>query len=61
MTPQEQAIDLLSKMCVNNCTKKNINRMISASITAIDLLIENSESLNIRYWMTVKKRIVKVL
>ena len=38
MTPQEQAINLLSKMCVNNCTKKNINRMIGASITAIDLL-----------------------
>jgi len=31
----------------------------ATSLTAIDLLIENSESLNIRYWMKVKKELLK--
>jgi len=36
MTNKDKAIDIISKMCGNNYTEKNINRMINPAIIAIE-------------------------
>jgi len=72
MTPKEKAIELIGKMCLNNCTETNINRMINPCLIAVDELINAFKELSIMesggvnidfghtYWEEVKKEIKKL-
>ena len=66
MTPKEKALDLVGKMCGNNCTETNINRMIKSALIAVDELIieknkwENGSFYTSKYWDYVKKEIEKL-
>lgn len=35
MTPKEKAIDIVGKMCGNNCTENNIKKMINPSLISV--------------------------
>lgn len=68
MTPKEKASQLIGKMCGNNCTETNINRMIKPALIAVDeLIIELTEEISPsihgfrhKYWQEVKEEIKKL-
>lgn len=72
MNSKAKAIDLIGKMCGNDCTKTNIKRMIKPSIIAVDELIEAFKELSRqesgrvhidfghRFWEEVKAEIEKI-
>jgi hypothetical protein len=39
MTPREKALDLVGKMCGDNCTKTNVKKMIISALIAIDEIL----------------------
>ena len=55
-TPKEKAIELVGKMCLNNCTDKNIEKSKKYALIAIDLAIEYND-FHIEFLQEVKEEI----
>lgn len=69
MTPKEKAIELVGKMCLNDCTEKNINHVKQYALIAVDEIIcanPHSNPFNtdvystMSYWQEVKREIKKL-
>lgn len=68
MTAKEKALQLIGKMCGNNCTETNINRMITPALIAVDEIIENNSKLldglryheELNYWQEVKDELTNI-
>ena len=52
MTPKEKAKELVIKMCLNDCTDKNIYNAKKLSIIAVNEILDIVG--NVAYWVEVK-------
>jgi hypothetical protein len=67
MTPKEKAEELVGKMCLNDCTNKNINKAKKCALIAVEEII-NIENIKpyilhkeiIKFYQEVKKEIEKL-
>jgi hypothetical protein len=65
MTPKQKALELVGKMCLNDCTDKNIKLSKQFALIAVDEIIEeygtyfkvNVDDKCISYWQEVKREI----
>ncbi len=60
MKPRDKAEELVRKMCLNDCTIKNIDKAKQFALIAIDEIMEALEkngSWNYDYWEEVKQEI----
>ena len=65
MTPKDKALELVSKMCLNDCTDKNIKLAKQLSLNAVDEIIKvasfyNDSQYEVTYWQEVKLEIKKL-
>ena len=65
MTPKEKAIELVGKMCLNDCTEKNINLVKQYALIAVNEIIKvvkvyNDTQAEYTYWQEVKLEIEKL-
>jgi len=60
MTPKEKAVELVEIFTFRCFECDYENNAKQSSLKAIDLLFEETESLNVRYWNKVKKEIEKL-
>lgn len=62
MTPKDKALELVSKMCLNDCTDKNIKLAKQLALNAVDEIIKvvsfyNDSQSEVIYWQEVKLEI----
>ena len=62
MTPKEKAKEIVGKMCGNNCTEKNIKRIIPIALIAIDEMLKviSTGSYNETFYKEVREEIEKL-
>ena len=48
MIPKEKAIELVGKMCGNNCTEKNVNKKKKFALIAVNEIINNIKPIEIK-------------
>lgn len=59
MTPKEKAEDLVGKMCLNDCTNKNIDKSKVYALIAVDEIIDTIKTTPGGYFMTIYWQDVK--
>ena len=60
MTPKDKALELVSKMCLNDCTDENIELAKQFALIAIDEIIKEHYPQDIKrcqYWQEVVQEI----
>ena len=58
MTPKQKAKELVGKMCLNDCTDKNIDKVKDYALIAVDEILDSIlDSRDIEYWQDVKREI----
>ena len=65
MTPKDKALELVSKMCLNDCTNENIKLAKQLALNAVDEIIKvasfyNDSQSEVTYWQEVKQEIKKL-
>ena len=67
MIPKEKAIELVGKMCLNDCTDKNIKLTKKYALVAVDEIMDildkegyYEDDNKMRYWEEVKQEIEKL-
>ena len=69
MTPKEKAFEIVGKMCLNDCTIENINKVKKYALISVDeiikLLVDLSEGewtyiYEVEYYKKVKQEIKKL-
>jgi len=71
MTPKEKAVELVGKMCLNDCTDRNIEKAKKYALIAVDEIIKECYNWNgsdnvqwetnrFNYWNEVKQEIEKL-
>lgn len=58
MTPKEKAKNLILKFAFKGAQHEGEAKQFA--LIAVDLLFEENESLNVRYWLNVKQEIEKL-
>ena len=63
MTPKEKAIELVSKMCLNDCTDENIEITKQCALIAVSEILNEYWSHDTKrrdWWQEVKQEIEKL-
>ena len=67
MIPKEKAIELVGKMCLNDCTDKNIKLAKKYALVAVDEIMDildkegyYEDDNKMRYWEEIKQEIEKL-
>jgi hypothetical protein len=66
MIAKEKAKELVGKMCLNDCTNKNINKAKQCALIAVDEIISikllwfQKDTKELDYWQEVKNEIEKL-
>ncbi len=55
MTPKDKAKDIVGRMCGNNCTETNINRMVKPALIAVDEIIESESNMFSEHYINAAK------
>jgi hypothetical protein len=59
MTPKEKAEELISVLCLNDCTDKNIKKCKKLAIMSVNKILKKVK-LYTTYWQEVKQEIEKL-
>lgn len=62
MTPEDKALELVGKMCLNDCTDENIKLAKKLALNAVDKIIKvasfyNDSQSEVTYWQEVVQEI----